>query len=132
MATRASDLVIDSFAWVEYFRGGRIGGEVDSFLTNHDCATPTIVLAELSDKYAREHIAGLSQDLDEIEARSALVPLDRGIAEDAGRVKTDARKRVADFPLADGIIYATAHVLHADVLTGDPHLRGWRGVVFLR
>jgi len=101
------------------------------FLTNHDCATPTI-LAELSDKYAREHISGLSQNLDEVETRSAIIHLDRRIAEDAGQVKTDARKRVADFPLADGIVYATAKALHADVLTDDSHFRGWRGVVFLR
>ncbi len=34
-------------------------------------------------------------------------------------------------PLADAIVYATARRMGADVLTGDPHFRGRRGVVYL-
>lgn len=131
MATRGFDLVIDSFAWVEYLRGSPTGKEVDRLLARHPCATPTIVIAELSDKYEREGIEGFTRDVDEIDSRSRIVPLDRSIAEEAGRVKAEARKRLPDFPLADGIVYASAKALGADVLTGDPHFRGWKSVVFL-
>lgn len=95
------------------------------------CLTPTIVLAELSDKYSREGIPSLTLDLDEIEARSTVVPLDRAIAESAGKIKAKARQTKPDFPLSDGIVYATARSIGADVLTGDPHFRGMSGVVFL-
>lgn len=131
MATRGTALVIDSFAWVEYFRGTRLGRQVDRFVASQRCATPTIVLAELADKYAREGIPSLRLDLDEVESRTVLVPLDRPIAEEAGRVKAEARRKTPDFPLSDGIVSATAKSLGADVLTGDPHFRGMRGVVFL-
>lgn len=40
------DLVLDSFAWVEYFRDSSVGQEVDHRLRGSRCATPTIVLAE--------------------------------------------------------------------------------------
>jgi len=131
MAIRGVELVVDSFAWVEYFRGSPTGEEVDRLLSERPSATPTIVLAELSDKYAREGISGFTRDVDEVDSRTTIVPLDRDIAEESGRVKAEARKRVPDFPLADGIVYATAQALGAEVLTGDPHFRGWKGVVFL-
>ncbi len=125
------DLVLDSFAWIEYFRDSRLGREVDRKLRGSRCATPSIVLAELADKYTREGIPDLSRDLDFIEARTTVIPLDRGIAEEAGRLKTEMRESAPDVPLADGIVYATARRLGADVLTGDPHFRGRRGVVYL-
>ena len=131
MAIRGVDLVVDSFAWVEYFRGSPTGKEVDRLLSLHPSATPTIVLAELSDKYAREGISGFARDMDEVDSRTMILPLDRAIAEESGRVKAEARKRIPDFPLADGIVYASAKALGADVLTGDPPFRGWKGVVFL-
>ncbi len=123
--------MVDSFAWVEYFGGSRVGREVDRLLAGRRCATPTIVLAELSDKYAREGTPSLKLDLDEIENRSAIIPLDRSIAEAAGPVKAEERRTKPDFPLSDGIVYATAQALGADVLTGDPHFRRMRGIVFL-
>lgn len=130
MATEG-DLVLDSFAWVEYFLGSRLGREVDRQLRRSRCATPTIVLAELADKYTREGIPDLARDLDFVEARTTVVPLDRGIAEGAGRLRAEMRKTAADAPLADAIVYATARRLGADVLTGDPHFRSLRGVVYL-
>jgi predicted nucleic acid-binding protein len=131
MATDEAALVVDSFAWVEYLRGTRLGRQVDRLVGSRRCATPTIALAELADKYARERIPSLRMDLDEIESRSLLVTLDRSIAEAAGAVKAEARRTISDFPLSDGIVYATARAMGADVLTGDPHFRGMRGVVFL-
>ena len=38
---------------------------------------------------------------------------------------------MTDVPIADGIVAATAKALGADVLTGNPHFRGRRGVVYL-
>jgi len=131
MATRSADIVVDSFAWVEYFRGSSLGEEVERLLRSRRCATPTIVLAELSDKYYRDGIQGLSTDLDEVDALSSLITLDRELAEAAGRIKVEARKTMKDFPLSDGIVYATAESLGAEVLTGDPHFRGRSRVIFL-
>lgn len=125
------DLVLDSFAWVEYFRDSPLGREVDRQLRRSRCATPTIVLAELADKYTREGIPDLARDLDFIEARTTVVSLDRALAEEGGRLKTEMRATDPDVPLADAIVYATARRLRAEVLTGDPHFRGRRGVVYL-
>lgn len=129
MATES--YVLDSFAWIEYFRGGRLGREVNRRLREARCATPSIVLAELADKYTREGIPDLARDLDFVEAQTIVVPLDRATAEEAGRLKAEMRRRSPDAPLADAIVYATAHRLGADVLMGDPHFRGLRTVVYI-
>lgn len=85
----------------------------------------------MTDKYTREGIPDLARDLDFVEARTTVTPLDRAIAEEAGRLVAELRESAPDVPLADAIVYATARRLGADVLTGDPHFRGRRGVVYL-
>jgi len=131
MATRFVDLVLDSFAWVEYLKGQPAGRVVDRALHSGGCGTPIHVLAEISDKYHRERQPGLGRALDFIELRTTILPMTRGVAERAGKTKTDRRVVVADFPLADAIILETAREFGSDLLTGDPHFRGIHGVQFL-
>ena len=110
------DRIVDSFAWVEYFRGTDAGR----------------VVAELRDKYVREHLPDWSRDLAFIKEMTVLVPEDELIAVRAGetknRMRTEGRR---DFGLIDGIIYETAREADAILVTGDPHFRGVRGVRFL-
>lgn len=131
MATRSVDIVLDSFAWVEYFKGEPAGRTVDRTLRSDSCGTPTLALAEISDKFHRERRSGLGEALDFIELRTTILPMTRAIAERAGKTKTDRRAVMADFPLADAIILETARENGADLLTGDAHFRGLRGVHFL-
>ena len=46
--------MIDSYAWIEYFKGSEEGKRAKRYTEKGNCVTPTIVLAELSDKYHRE------------------------------------------------------------------------------
>lgn len=48
------DAVIDSNGWIEYFKGSEYGKMAKKYIDGCNCATPTIVLVELSDKYQRE------------------------------------------------------------------------------
>jgi predicted nucleic acid-binding protein len=57
----------------------------------------------------------------------SIVPPDRAIAEESGRLKVEMRRNEPDVPLSDAVVYHTARPLGADVLTGDPHFRGLRG-----
>ena len=49
------DYVIDSYAWVEYFRGSKEGRIAKDCIENNNCATSSITIAELSEKYKREN-----------------------------------------------------------------------------
>ncbi|HLE45393.1 MAG TPA: PIN domain-containing protein [Thermoplasmata archaeon] len=131
MATRPIDLVLDSFAWIEYFRGGVHSATVEKALRASRCATPVHVLAELADKYSREGLSGLTDALDFVEIHTTVLPLTRPVAERAGKTKADRRAVVSDFPLADAIVYEAAQEAGANLLTGDPHFHGMPDVRFL-
>jgi predicted nucleic acid-binding protein len=57
------DRVLDSFAWVEHFRGTPSGRSVAGELEADLVGTPLVVVAELRDKYVRERIPYWAKDL---------------------------------------------------------------------
>lgn len=126
------DRIIDSFAWVEYFRGTDAGRLVTDEIEGRAVGTPLVVVAELRDKYVREQLPDWSRDLAFIKEMTVLVPEDELVAVRAGetknRMRTEGRR---DFGLIDGIIYETAREAGAILVTGDPHFRGVRRVRFL-
>ena len=126
------DRVLDSFAWVEYFRGTEAGRVVAGELEADFVGTPLIVVAELRDKYVRERIRDWPKDLAFLKAMSELLPEDEAIAVRAGetknRMRADGRK---DFGLVDALIYERTRAAGAGLVTGDPHSRGIDGVHFL-
>ncbi len=126
------DRVLDSFAWVEYFRGTEAGRVVASELEADFVGTPLIVVAELRDKYVRERLRDWPKDLAFVKAMTDLLPEDEAISVRAGetknRMRAEGRK---DFGLVDALIYETARATGAVLVTGDPHFRGVDGVRFL-
>jgi hypothetical protein len=69
------DAVIDSYAWIEYFQGSEYGKKAKKYIENGNCATPTIVLAELSDKYHREGWKFWEKDLRFIVSKTKIIDL---------------------------------------------------------
>ena len=112
--------VLDSFALVEYFLGSHRGEKVKSFIESKKCATPTIVIAELSAKYSNDK-TDFTDKLKFMKFHTKVISLTDEIAELAGRIKTNQRKTKKDFGLADSIIYATALLNNSRVISGDPH-----------
>ncbi len=126
------DRILDSFAWVEYFRGTEAGRIVAEELQAAAVGTPLVVVAELRDKYVRERVPDWPRDLAFIKEATVLLPEDEGIAVRAGETKNRMRAEGRrDFGLIDGIIYETARSVDAVLVTGDPHFHDARGVRFL-
>ena len=114
--------VIDSFAWLEYFLGSTAGARAMPFIESSKAITPTIVIAELSQKYRREKLA-FDEDLDFIAAKTRVVSLDTKIAERAGALSHERKRKVKRWSLADSIVLATAREHKAKIVTGDEHFR---------
>jgi len=114
--------VIDSFAWFEYFSGTKAGARALPFIESSKGITPTIVIAELSEKYRREKVA-FDEDLDFIISRTRVLPLDTRIAEKAGALSHERKRSVKRWGLADSIVLATAREYKAKIVTGDEHFR---------
>ena len=128
-----SKFVMDSFAWIEYFRGTSKGRKVKELLESQPCFTPTVVIAELSNKYSKENYGFWETDLQFIVENSSTIVLDKEIADMAGKLKEAVRKKYkTNFGLADAIILSTARQINAMVLTGDPHFQELSGIEFLK
>ena len=133
MRTEISSLVVDTYAWIEFFGGTKLGEKIKELLSGADYLyTPSIVLAEIARKYVREGISTdvVAQRLDIIEELSIIIDIDHKIALESGKsyltLLEHAKKlKLKTKPsLTDAIILATAITLNAKVLTGDQHFKG--------
>ncbi len=123
--------MIDSFAWVEYFRGTEAGRKVRGYIEGDRTATSTVTLAELREKYLREKWPSLEEDVAFIVGRTLLTPVDRQIALLAGELNHTLKKTVRDWGMMDSIILATARAGSARVVTGDGHFSGLPDAIML-
>lgn len=129
--------VIDTYAWVEYLVGSRIGRKAKDLIEGRDSSTPSVVMAELVKWYLSEVEAGrrtqseMNDHLEFVSASSPIVPLDDVLARESGELDFLMKKRIKGWPLADSIIYATAKARRAKVVSGDPHFKGLADVEFL-
>lgn len=128
---KTSKILFDSYAWIEFFLGSSKGETVSAYLSQADCHTPLIVIAELSAKYARLPLALWNERLAFIQSQTEVIPLTLEIASEAGRTRQKMREERPRFGLADAIIYETAKAHNLSVLSGDPHFKGLQEAIFL-
>lgn len=124
--------IIDSYAWVEYFRGTHKGEKARPHVEGREAATTTITIAELREKYMREGWDYFGDDLAFIAANTMIVPLERGVAVTAGEINYAMKQSVKGWGMSDSIILATARSISAKVVTGDEHFKDLEEAVFLQ
>lgn len=118
-----ANIVVDSYAWVEYAEGSSEGERARDHIEGDPALyTPAIVVAELADRARRtDRVSQWAETLSPfIRHHSSIVPLDMALAEEAGAIKWEMRTSSPTVGLADAIVLATARSTDAMVLTGDP------------
>ena len=115
-------VVLDTFAWIEYFNGTSAGEKVQNFLETGLVVTPAIVVAELSEKHKRLN-REFGPKYDFVKARTSVVPLEEELARVAGELNFERKKMVKGWGMADSIVLATARRSGSRIVTGDPHFR---------
>ena len=130
--------VIDTYAWIEYFRASLAGGESKQYIEGEGSASPIMVVAEVSRKLLREIEAGnetregRSQRVEFIRASSQILDLSFDMAVAAGELDVEMKKKVRGWGLVDSIILTVARSANAKVVTGDEHFRGLREAIFIK
>ncbi|MBI3318271.1 MAG: type II toxin-antitoxin system VapC family toxin [Candidatus Omnitrophica bacterium] len=120
--------LIDSSGWLEFFTDGPLAQTYASYLKNpHEIVTPSVVLYEVYKVIKRlrteeEALAAAAQI-----GKTRLVPLDDQVALTAADVSLTHR-----LAMADSIIYATALMLGATLVTSDGDLAELPGVTYLK
>jgi len=115
------DFVIDSYAWIEYYRGSQAGRRASSYIEANRAATSTLTIAELHEKYLKEKWSFFEEDLKYITTRTSIVAVDRSIALLAGEINYERKKIKKGWGMADSLVLATARNASAKVVTGDRH-----------
>jgi len=123
-------ILFDTYAWIEYFRGSSKAKKVQNYLKSDEILTPTIVLAELSCKAAKENW-DIAKYLEFIKSKSLIITLTEEIIINTGNLCCETRKQKPHFSLPDAIILTTAIDENSKTLTGDKHFKGLREVEFL-
>ena len=124
-------IVIDTYAWIEFFIGSEKGRRVKEIVERADeVYTPGTVLAEIARKYVREGADDNTVDarLEVITAASNIAHVDAKLALEAARcyleLAAKARKTKLNLPsLFDAIVLATGRSLKSKIVTGDEHFR---------
>ncbi len=126
--------VIDSYAWIEYFMGTKTGENAKAIIENsEEKITPCICLAEVYAKTLKvenQEIAEKQRAF--IKEKSALAYLDESIAVESAKIQVRMKKEIDGWGLADSIVYATAIVKKAEVVTGDEHFKDLKNVFFIK
>jgi predicted nucleic acid-binding protein len=130
--------VVDSYAWIEYFKASEYGEVAKKYIESGHCVTPTIVVSEVSRKLQKgielgdETVEGRLKRLEFINATSQVVELDFELAVSAGETDLNMKKMVKGWGLADSIVLCTARGLKGKVVTGDEHFRDLEEVIFIK
>ena len=119
--------VVDSSAWIEWFRRTAHGSLLAPHWPSRDkTIVPTLVQYELA-RWAKREVSGdLASKLIAYTETCRVEPLDTRIA-----LKAAELSRLHRLAMADAVIYATALERNADCLTCDSHFEGLAQVVLI-
>jgi predicted nucleic acid-binding protein len=73
----------------------------------------------------------ISAILSYIKNKSTIINIDAEIAEKAGEINFKHKKHVKDWSMLDSLVYATAITKKAQVITGDPHFKNLRNIIYI-
>ena len=119
--------LIDSSGWVEFLTGGPLADEYAGYLQEPDqVLTPSVVLFEVYKWVKRERGEEEALVVAAQLAKTEVVPLTPTIALTAADLSLE--KGLA---MADAIVYATAALNQAPLVTSDRDLAAMDGVTYL-
>lgn len=120
-------IVADTCVWIEALLGSGLGVRFKASLRNTaNLVVPTIIQLELWKWTARELNEEEADRVIALTRSGHVMPLDETIALTAAELSM--RHRLA---LADAIVYATARLHDAELLTCDAHFRHLPGVKYI-
>jgi toxin FitB len=125
------NVLIDSHGWIEYFTEGPKAKKYQKFVEAANklrYITPSIVLYEVykrikSTKGEDVAIKAIAQMIEHTETPSITKETALNAADISLKFK---------LPMADAMIKAVADENNAEVITGDPHFKGIKNVIFIK
>jgi predicted nucleic acid-binding protein len=126
--TKGSELyLVDSSGWVEFMGDGPRAEKFAPYFEREErLLVSAIVLYEVYKKLLSVHGSSSADRFLSAALRARVVPIDERLALLAARISLDRR-----LAMADAMIYATALVAGARLITSDAHFQGLAEVTFI-
>lgn len=126
-----SSHVIDSWAWMEYLDGSKLGSKARPIIEGGNTLTSVVTIAEVISKVSR---AGRDPSIafNSIVSLSKTIAVDEDLARNAGLLHSTIKKKRPNFSLGDAFVLQTARKLGARVLTGNPDFDGLKEADMLK
>ncbi len=120
-------VLVDTSAWIEWLTGSATGEKLNSQMPEQsDWLVPTMVQLELAKWLTREMGEDKADQVIAFTQVCQVIPLDTDIALAAAEAC-----RTHKLATADAIIFATARLRGANLLTCDAHFEGLPGVTLI-
>lgn len=120
-------VLVDTCGWIEWLTSGTLAKRYEPLLSQtRDLLVPTLVQYELYKWVCRERDEPTALEIIGVTEQGAVVPLDTSLALQAADLA--AAHQLA---MADAIIYATARLHGAELVTSDAHFQKLPGVTYM-
>lgn len=126
--------VVDTSAWIDFFRGTERGRKVKNLILAPgkvvEIVTPTLVMAEFRQHYAKTGHQGYEADMERIRLLSdEVLPLDEATALQAGLLRSKHVNR--NLSMVDCVLLAVAEQRGSKVLSLDGGFKGRAEAVYI-
>lgn len=112
--------LVDSSGWIEFLGDGPLADRFAPYFEREErLIVPAIVLYEVYKKLLSVGVSSASDRFLSAALRARVIPIDERLASLAPRISLDRR-----LAMADAMIYATALVAGAHLVTSDAHFQG--------
>ncbi len=126
-----TDYIFDAYAWIEYFEGSEQGKKVRHLLQGENkIVTHGVTVAEVVSRIQRKGLDGEAA-FQAMLSLSQISQTDVDFCKEVGFVHAETRARLPGFGLADAFVLLLSRKTGGRIVTGDPHFRKERGVMFL-
>ena len=121
-------VLVDSWAWIEYFKGGSAGEKAKEIIeSGKQLLVSTINVSEIYLFLLRNRLAESEKLIKFVLSSSFVIPVEIKTSLKAAKIK-HGRK----IGLADAIVIATAEENKAEILTGDDDFKDIPNVIYIR
>ncbi len=121
-------VLLDSWCWVEYFNGTKLGKKVEEYIDGDGKLFISVI--NLSEVYKHFLLTHTEQEADGfmvfMMSRCFVIPVEPQTALNAA--KTNVKKK---WGLGDSLIYESAKAHKLQLVSGDPHFKKEKDVVYL-
>ena len=123
-------MLLDTYAWIEIFLDTEKGKKATQLTKNKRIYTSVVTLSEIISWCLRNN-QNAQKFLSLIKENSIIIYINDDVAEIAGTLNFEIKKKEKSFGMIDSLIYATAQIYSLKLLTGDKHFRNLDDVIML-